>query len=103
MPMIFDRELPAFVQPMFLVTPLTLNCWSDFPVKTLIHHHEYHLVQSVCLHPVVKPTPSGLQQTKPIPSSSHSGMITFSGPRHKSEYSFCIAVTGCIACARLTV
>ena len=38
--------------------------------------------------PVRNPTPSGLHGTKPMPSSSQSGMTTSSGPRHSIEYSF---------------
>ena len=40
------------------------------------------------IHPVRNCAPSGLHGTKPMPSSSHSGMITSSGPRHSIEYSF---------------
>ena len=47
--------------------------------------------------------PSGLQGTKPMPSSSHSGRTCASGPRHSIEYSFWIAATGCTACARRIV
>ena len=44
--------------------------------------------------PVRKPRPSGLNGTKPIPSSSSTGSISFSGSRHQSEYSLCRAATG---------
>ena len=47
--------------------------------------------------PVRKPRPSGLNGTKPIPSSSSVGKILVSGSRHHSEYSLCTAVTGCTA------
>ena len=52
------------------------------------------------ISPVRKPLPSGLNGTKPMPSSSSVGRISFSGSRHHSEYSLCSAVTGCTACAR---
>ena len=47
--------------------------------------------------------PSGLNGTKPMPSSSSVGRISASGSRHHSEYSLCSAVTGCTACARRIV
>ena len=47
--------------------------------------------------------PEGLKLTKPIPSSSSTGMISFSGSRQNREYSLCSAVTGCTACARRIV
>ncbi len=47
--------------------------------------------------------PSGLQQTKPMPSSSHSGSTWASGPRHSIEYSFWMTARGCTAWARRTV
>ena len=47
--------------------------------------------------------PSGLQQTKPMPSSSHNGSTPDSGPRQSMEYSFWITAIGCSACARRTV
>ena len=47
--------------------------------------------------PVRKPLPSGLKGTKPMPSSSSGGKISFSGSRHHSEYSLCRAATGCTA------
>ena len=50
--------------------------------------------------PVRKPLPSGLNGTKPMPSSSSVGRISASGSRHHSEYSLCSAATGCTACAR---
>ena len=53
--------------------------------------------------PVRKPTPSGLQGTKPMPSSWQSGRTASSGPRHSIEYSFCTALTGSAACARRSV
>ena len=56
---------------------------------------------SIC--PVRKPLPSGLNGTKPMPSSSSTGSISFSGSRHHREYSLCSAVTGCTACARRIV
>lgn len=37
--------------------------------------------------PVRNPLPSGLNGTKPIPSSSSAGSTSFSGSRHHSEYS----------------
>ena len=39
--------------------------------------------------PVRKPLPSGLNGTKPMPSSSSVGRISSSGRRHHSEYSLC--------------
>src|SRR4051812_37974787 len=53
--------------------------------------------------PVRKPLPSGLNGTKPMPSSSSVGRISRSGSRHHKEYSLCSAVTGCTAWARRTV
>jgi hypothetical protein len=53
--------------------------------------------------PVRKPLPSGLNGTKPTPSSSRVGTICSSGSRHHSEYSDCSAVTGCTAWARRIV
>ena len=47
--------------------------------------------------PVRKPFPSGLNGTKPMPSSCSVGRISFSGSRHQSEYSLCSAATGCTA------
>jgi hypothetical protein len=44
--------------------------------------------------PVRKPFPSGLNGTKPMPSSARVGKISASGSRHHKEYSLCIAVTG---------
>ncbi len=61
------------------------NCWSAVTV------------------PVRKPLPSGLNGTKPMPSSSNTGRTSASGSRHHSEYSLCRAVTGCTACARRMV
>ena len=49
---------------------------------------------SAGIFPVRKPLPSGLNGTKPIPSSSNVGMISVSGSRKNSEYSLCSAVTG---------
>jgi len=46
---------------------------------------------------------SGLQHTKPIPSSLQIGRIWSSGSRAIIEYSFWTAVTGCTACARRSV
>jgi hypothetical protein len=51
----------------------------------------------------VHPLPSGLNGTKPMPSSSSVGMISSSGFRHHSEYSLCRAATGCTAWARRMV
>ena len=53
--------------------------------------------------PVRKPLPSGLNGTKPMPSSSSVGRISASGSRHHSEYSLWSAVTGCTAWARRMV
>ena len=53
--------------------------------------------------PVRKPLPSGLNGTKPIPSSSSVGRISASGSRHHSEYSLWSAVTGWTAWARRIV
>ena len=53
--------------------------------------------------PVRKPFPSGLNGTKPMPSSSSVGSTSFSGSRYQSEYSLCTAVTGWTACARRMV
>jgi hypothetical protein len=39
------------------------------------------------IFPVRKPFPSGLNGTKPIPSSSRVGRISASGSRHQREYS----------------
>ena len=47
--------------------------------------------------------PSGLNGTKPMPSSSSVGSTSSSGRRHHSEYSLWTAVTGCTACARRIV
>jgi hypothetical protein len=44
--------------------------------------------------PVRKPFPSGLNGTKPMPSSARVGKISASGSRHHKEYSLCTAVTG---------
>jgi hypothetical protein len=44
--------------------------------------------------PVRKPLPSGLNGTKPMPSSSSVGRISASMSRVHSEYSLCSAVTG---------
>jgi hypothetical protein len=49
--------------------------------------------------PARNPLPSGLNGTKPMPSSARVGMISASGDRHHSEYSDCKAVTGCTAWA----
>jgi hypothetical protein len=53
--------------------------------------------------PVRKPLPSGLNGTKPMPSSSSVGRISSSGARHQSEYSLWSAVTGWTAWARRMV
>ena len=53
--------------------------------------------------PVRKPLPSGLNGTKPMPSSSRVGRTSASGSRHHSEYSLWSAVTGWTACARRIV
>ena len=50
--------------------------------------------------PVRKPLPSGLNGTRPMPSSSRVGRISASGSRVHSEYSLCSAATGCTAWAR---
>src|SRR5580765_4734922 len=55
------------------------------------------------IFPVRNPAPSGLNGTKPMPSSSSSGSSSTSGPRQNSEYSLWTAVTGCTACARRIV
>ena len=44
--------------------------------------------------PVRNPFPSGLNGTKPIPSSSRVGNTSASGSLNHSEYSLCRAVTG---------
>jgi len=46
------------------------------------------------IFPVRKPRPSGLNGTRPMPSSSRTGNVFDSGSRHQSEYSLCSAVTG---------
>lgn len=51
-------------------------------------------VRSGVDHAGENPIPSGLHGTKPIPSSSHSGRMLVSGPRHSIEYSFWIAAVG---------
>ena len=53
--------------------------------------------------PVRNPLPSGLNGTKPIPSSSSVGSTSSSGLSLHSEYSLCSAVTGWTACARRIV
>ena len=53
--------------------------------------------------PVRKPLPSGLNGTKPMPSSSSVGRTSSSGRFHHSEYSLCTAVTGSTAWARRIV
>jgi len=53
--------------------------------------------------PVRKPLPRGLNGTKPIPSSSRTGITSLSGSLHHSEYSLWSAVTGWTACARRIV
>ena len=55
------------------------------------------------IFPVRKPLPSGLNGTKPIPSSSSVGNTSASGFLHHSEYSLWSAVTGWTACARRIV
>ena len=45
------------------------------------------LVEGVIV-PVKNPMPSGLQGTKPIPSSSHTARTSFSGSLVQKEYSF---------------
>src|SRR5258708_39438118 len=52
---------------------------------------------------VRNPAPSGLNGTKPIPSSSKVGSSSASGPRQNREYSLCTAVIGWTACARRIV
>ena len=53
--------------------------------------------------PVRKPLPSGLNGTKPMPSSARVGSISASMSRVHSEYSLCSAVTGMTAWARRMV
>ena len=53
--------------------------------------------------PVRNPVPSGLNGTKPMPSSASVGRTSCSGARNHSEYSLCSAVTGWTACARRMV
>ena len=53
--------------------------------------------------PVRKPRPSGLNGTKPIPSSSSVEDDLASGSRQHREYSLCSAVTGWTAWARRIV
>src|SRR5699024_8594800 len=53
--------------------------------------------------PVRKPLPSGLNGTKPMPSSAQVGSTSGSGSRVHSEYSLCTAVTGWVAWARRIV
>ena len=55
------------------------------------------------IFPVRKPLPSGLNGTKPMPSSSRVGNTSASGFLHHSEYSLWSAVTGWTACARRIV
>ena len=57
-------------------------------------------VVSAVMVPVRNPLPSGLNGTRPMPSSSSVGMMSCSGSRHHSEYSLCSAVTGWTAWAR---
>ena len=53
--------------------------------------------------PVRNPAPSGLNGTKPMPSSCRAGRSSASGPRQKkSEYSLCTAVTGWTASLNLS-
>jgi hypothetical protein len=54
------------------------------------------------IFPVRKPLPSGLEGTKPVPSSSTIGSTSASGRRHHSEYSLWSAVTGWMAGRLLT-
>jgi hypothetical protein len=58
---------------------------------------------SASILPVKNPLPSGLNGTKPIPSSSSVGITVSSGSRQNSEYSLCSAATGCTAWARRIV
>ena len=53
--------------------------------------------------PVRKPRPSGLNGTKPMPSSRQVASTPASGSRVHSEYSLCTAAIGCTACARRIV
>ena len=53
--------------------------------------------------PVRKPLPSGLNGTKPMPSSARVGSTSGSGSRVHNEYSLCTAVTGWTAWARRMV
>ena len=53
--------------------------------------------------PVRNPLPSGLNGTKPMPSSAQVGSTCGSGSRVHSEYSLCTAVTGWTTCARRIV
>jgi hypothetical protein len=46
---------------------------------------------------------SGLNGTKPMPSSSRVGSTSVSGSRHHREYSLCTAAIGWTACARRVV
>ncbi len=45
--------------------------------------------------PERNPRPSGLNGTKPMPSSRHTGRTARSGSRHHKEYSLCSAAIGC--------
>ena len=58
---------------------------------------------SASMRPVRKPLPSGLNGTKPMPSSSSVGSTSRSGSRCQREYSLCTAATGCTAWARRIV
>ena len=60
-------------------------------------------VVSASILPVRKPLPSGLNGTKPMPSSSRVGRMSVSGRRHQSEYSLWSAATGWTAWARRMV
>ena len=53
--------------------------------------------------PVRNPLPSGLNGTKPMPSSAQTARTSVSGRRHHRLYSLWIAVTGCTAWARRMV
>src|ERR1700747_2095881 len=61
---------------------------------TLLRKSVLSNLVSASILPVRKPLPSGLNGTKPIPSSSKVGITVLSGSRQKSEYSLWSAATG---------
>ncbi len=61
---------------------------------TTLRKSELSKVVFSSILPVRKPLPSGLNGTKPVPSSSSVGSSSSSGRRYHSEYSLCTAVTG---------